>query len=197
MALRTLGSSLVAKSRPGGAYRQVAENRVANPDLPNKGQIGSLERSLVEDPLTRATPGGSNKVVSSSPALEGQAPIADPTVAGTGIGLSPNLPVDVNPAFVARQAAERAAAEQAAAAAAAPQNPGNSGGGGGGNPGGGGRPASPAPFSPPPAAAKVSPVLRSVLGAATIRPVANKVGIRTIVQATPPKKQTILRTRLE
>lgn len=81
MALRQLGSSLVAKASPGAAYRKAAEQRGQAQNLLEKGQIGTISRQQVEEPFERKVPAGSNKVVSVRPIVEslpGQ-PFVEPT----------------------------------------------------------------------------------------------------------------------
>ena len=69
MALRSLGSSLVAKAQPGSASRDTIEARITKPSIPGKGAPGSTERNLVEEPLLNTTP-GTEKVVSVAPEAE-------------------------------------------------------------------------------------------------------------------------------
>lgn len=71
--LRSLGSSLVAKSSPGGKLRELKEQSVTTPQIPGKGAIGSISRSGIEEPLKRETPAGSEKVVGMQPIIESQA----------------------------------------------------------------------------------------------------------------------------
>lgn len=71
MALRTLGATTLAKSNPGSKTRDVEEMRSGRPAIPGKGQAGTIARSLIEEPLNRAVPAGSNKVVSVQPTVEG------------------------------------------------------------------------------------------------------------------------------
>jgi hypothetical protein len=69
--LRTLGSSLVAKASPGARLRETTEQQIQKPEFPNKGQVGTLSRASVEEPLTREVPPGSEKIVSIQPTIEG------------------------------------------------------------------------------------------------------------------------------
>lgn len=69
--LRTIGSALLAKSQPGGRFRELEEFARTKPEIPGKGQAGTLSRSLIEEPLTRQVPTGSEKIVSVQPTIEG------------------------------------------------------------------------------------------------------------------------------
>ena len=71
MATRTLGSQLVAKNSPGGKLRETTETRIATPEIPGKGVPGTLSRAGIEEPLVRAVPPGSEKIVSQQPTIEG------------------------------------------------------------------------------------------------------------------------------
>ena len=90
IALRSLGNQLVAKSSPGAKSRDVVEQQISKPDIPNEGGVGTVQRSQVEQPLERAVPAGSEKIVSVQPTVEGT------TVAPTG-DLSQNAPGVVPP----------------------------------------------------------------------------------------------------
>lgn len=81
MALRQLGSSLVAKASPGAAYRKAAEENLQGQNLLEKGQIGTISRQQVEEPFERKVPAGSNKVVSVRPIVESLpgTPFVEPT----------------------------------------------------------------------------------------------------------------------
>lgn len=69
--IRTVGSALLAKSLPGGKLRDVEEFARTKPEIPGKGQAGTLSRSLIEEPLTRQVPPGSAKIVGVQPTIEG------------------------------------------------------------------------------------------------------------------------------
>lgn len=71
MAVRPLGSSLLAKAGAGGRLRESEEARIQKPEIPGKGGIGTLGRAQVEEPLVRQVPAGSSKVVSVQPTVEG------------------------------------------------------------------------------------------------------------------------------
>jgi len=71
--LRSLGSSLVAKSSPGGRLREIGERAITTPQIPGKGAIGSISRAGLEEPLKREVPAGSEKVVGMQPIVESQA----------------------------------------------------------------------------------------------------------------------------
>lgn len=91
MALRTVGSTLLAKANPGGALRSKEEKLVERPDIPDAGAVGSVNRQMVEEPLQRQVPEGSVKVVSATPTVEGTT-VATPgmnpaqPMAGQGMG---------------------------------------------------------------------------------------------------------------
>lgn len=70
MALRYLGSSLVAKSSTGSKTRDLLESNIQQPTIPGKANVGSFIREAVEQPLERPVPQGSSKVVASQPLLE-------------------------------------------------------------------------------------------------------------------------------
>lgn len=71
--LRSIGSSLVAKSSPGGKLRDIAEQAITTPQVPGKGAIGSISRAGLEEPMKREVPAGSEKVVGVQPIVESQA----------------------------------------------------------------------------------------------------------------------------
>lgn len=73
MALRFLGSSLVAKAASGSKTRDLAEANISQPEIPGKANVGSFIREAVEQPLERPVPQGSSKVVASQPLIEGGA----------------------------------------------------------------------------------------------------------------------------
>lgn len=75
--LRTFGTALLAKSQPGGKLRELEEFTTTKPEIPGKGQAGTLSRSLIEEPLTRQTPPGSEKIVSVQHTIEGVAPLTE------------------------------------------------------------------------------------------------------------------------
>jgi hypothetical protein len=83
----SLGSSLIAKSKPGGKYRDIVEQNVENPALPGKGQIGTIARSQVEEPLERPVPQGSEKIVSVQPTVEGSTVAQNSILPAGGVGL--------------------------------------------------------------------------------------------------------------
>lgn len=70
MALRSLGSSLVAKAGVGSRSRQIAEDAITQPNLPEKGVPGTVSRDQVQNPLERPVPPGTTKVVGSAPIVE-------------------------------------------------------------------------------------------------------------------------------
>ena len=79
MALRQVGSSLVAKASPGAAYRQSSEQRITKPAIPGKAEVGSVGRKFLEEPFNQAVPGGSEKVVRSGPGIESQPGLQTPS----------------------------------------------------------------------------------------------------------------------
>jgi hypothetical protein len=98
-----MGSSLLAKSSPGGALRKVDETKIEAPALPGKGEIGSVSRGMLEEPIERQVPPGSTKVVSSAPSVEPNAvaptgilptqPITPGQAGAPGIGLPASTPM--------------------------------------------------------------------------------------------------------
>ncbi|MBK9272876.1 MAG: hypothetical protein IPM48_14930 [Saprospiraceae bacterium] len=70
MALRSLGSSLLAKTNPGGKYREKEEKEIQQPQIPQKGETGTLSRSLIQEPLERKVPPGSDKIVTAKPTID-------------------------------------------------------------------------------------------------------------------------------
>lgn len=91
MALRFLGSSLVAKAATGSKTRDLAEQNIQTPSIPGKGDVGSFIREAVEQPLERPVPQGSSKVVASQPLIEGGAvtslPGSDAEAVREGMGM--------------------------------------------------------------------------------------------------------------
>ena len=68
MALRSqIGSSLVAKANPASPIRKTEEQKVENPAIPGKGDVGSLNRQFVEQPFLKPIPEGSARTVSVTP----------------------------------------------------------------------------------------------------------------------------------
>ncbi len=94
MALRSLGSSLVAKASPGATYRKQAETSIERPDLPNRGKVGSIDRSQLEEPLERSVPGGSQKIVGVQPTVESVAGVPGDISPAVGLpsGVSATVP---------------------------------------------------------------------------------------------------------
>lgn len=89
-----LGSSLISKSSPGGKLRELAEAKAQQAAQAGGGEIGTVQRSQIEEPLERPVSPGSQKVVSSTPAIEGIAYTpdqVDPLTGGNGIGLDPTV----------------------------------------------------------------------------------------------------------
>lgn len=92
MALRSLGSSLVAKAGIGGKYRDVAEANIQGQPT-DQGKVGSLSRNQIEEPLNRSVSPGSNKVVASKPIVEaafGEQP-SDFSNPATGLPATPSM----------------------------------------------------------------------------------------------------------
>lgn len=94
MALRSLGSSLVAKASPGATYRKQAETNIENPELPGRGKVGSIDRAQLEEPLERSVPGGSQKIVGVQPTVESVAGVPGDISPAVGLpsGVTPNIP---------------------------------------------------------------------------------------------------------
>lgn len=67
--IRSLGSSLVAKASPGSKTRETIERRIENPAIPNRGQVGSVDRELIEETKSAPVPEGSEKQVRVSPGV--------------------------------------------------------------------------------------------------------------------------------
>lgn len=101
MALRSLGSSLVAKATPGSASRDLLENQINKPALPGKGEIGTTSRDLVSEPQVTPAAPGSEKIVTSTPGIEGSqtgsSTVPPNLLAGGGY---PTSPVPGNNAFL-------------------------------------------------------------------------------------------------
>lgn len=70
MALRSLGSSLLAKNRPGSVFREQKEKQIARQATPGKGELGTVSRDLIQEPLERKVPPGSDKVVTVKPTVD-------------------------------------------------------------------------------------------------------------------------------
>lgn len=79
MALRSLGSSLVAKVAPGSPLRETTQGRIEKPNIPGKGDVGSIQRQAIEEPTLRPIPAGSERIVRATPTAESVAGVA-PTV---------------------------------------------------------------------------------------------------------------------
>ncbi len=60
----------VAKAQPGSIGREAVQKRIEKPEIPQKGEVGNITRSLLEEPLERRVPVGSEKVVSAVPIPE-------------------------------------------------------------------------------------------------------------------------------
>jgi len=95
MAINTLGSSLIAKSNPGGKLRETITANAEKPALPGKGDIGTIGRAQVEEPLNRPVSPGSDKVVAVQPTVEGSSVAQNDILPAGGIGLneSPTAPL--------------------------------------------------------------------------------------------------------
>ncbi len=103
--MRSLGSSLVAKGGVGGKYREIVESNIEGQPA-DKGQVGTVSRNQIEEPLARPVSDGSNKVVAAKPIVEAafgeqSADLNDPTsglpatpsiVPGIGLGPTPAVP---------------------------------------------------------------------------------------------------------
>lgn len=80
--LRSLGSSLVAKSSPGSKSREIVENRLNSTTIPDKGDPGSVQRSLMEETKVQPVAPGSEKQIRVSPGVSAVQGMDDP-----GMGL--------------------------------------------------------------------------------------------------------------
>lgn len=69
MALRSLGSTLIAKGNPGGSLRKTTENAIETPSIPGKGAPGSMERQFVEQPQVGMLPAGSERNLRATPGI--------------------------------------------------------------------------------------------------------------------------------
>lgn len=128
MPLRSLGSSLVAKNSPGSKSREIVENRLNSPTVPDKGDPGSLQRSLTEETKVTPVAPGSEKQIRVSPGVSAVRGMDDP-----GMGLigsdSPALAggaaaprQNYNPAALRSGAAGQALLQGSGAAPTAPQS---------------------------------------------------------------------------
>ena len=98
--LRSLGSSLVAKSSPGGRLRDLIEQAMTIPQIPGKGAIGSISRAGIEEPLKREVPAGSEKIVGATPVVQSQAGLpAD--ILPSEVGMPMPIPEGANPSVSA------------------------------------------------------------------------------------------------
>jgi len=123
MALRSLGSSLLAKARPGGILRQQAETRATQYLPPTKAQPGNISRIGAEEPILRQPSPGSEKIVA-----------AKPTIEGTTVESIPGIP-EVTPAVpeaILPEGAREQAMFQAQREPTFISRPSSSAGGGGG-----------------------------------------------------------------
>lgn len=84
-----LGSQLIAKSSPGGKLRTLTEQNAENPAIPGKGDVGTISRTQVEEPLNRPVPPGSDKIISVQPTVEGTTVSQGDIVPAGGVGLNP------------------------------------------------------------------------------------------------------------
>lgn len=93
MALRQVGSSLVAKASPGATYRETSEQRITKPEIPGKGGVGTVQRGFLETPFELPVPGGSQKIIRVAPSIESAAtpaaaaPAAEIPALAAGVGL--------------------------------------------------------------------------------------------------------------
>lgn len=85
-----LGSSLLAKSSPGSKLREQAVQNAEKPALPGKGDVGTIGRAQVEEPLNRPVPQGSDKIVAAQPTVEGTTVAPTDIVPAGGVGLNEN-----------------------------------------------------------------------------------------------------------
>lgn len=98
--LRSLGSSLVAKSSPGGRLREIGEQAITTPQIPGKGAIGTISRGGMEEPLKREVPPGSEKVVGMQPIVESQAGLPADVIPSEVMPPAP-IPEGANPSVSA------------------------------------------------------------------------------------------------
>lgn len=69
--LRSLGTSLIAKSSPGGKLRESAERKVNATSIPGKGALGNISRLGLQDPLEAQGSVGSDKIIAQRPLVQG------------------------------------------------------------------------------------------------------------------------------
>lgn len=121
MALRSLGSSLVAKATPGSASRDLLEAQIAKPAIPGKGEIGTTSRDLVSEPQITAASPGSEKIITGSSGIEGTS-VLSPTegqpqesllAGGMGLPQGPGQSGTSNPAMFDGNASRVAASPSA------------------------------------------------------------------------------------
>lgn len=87
MALRSLGQSLIAKNKPGAALREQKTLKIQTPKIPEKGEVGTARRKLVQEPLERKASVGSEKVVTAKPTIEETALPGEVSPPASDIGL--------------------------------------------------------------------------------------------------------------
>lgn len=89
MSLRTIGSTLQAKASPGSRTREQEEFARSKPAIPGKGEVGTVSRGMIEEPLERQVSPGSAKMVSAQPTIEGTTvqPMMPPSPLTEGVGL--------------------------------------------------------------------------------------------------------------
>lgn len=89
MALRSLGSNLLAKASPGSSLRETEEQRKqgAVPEQNAGAQPTSVVRETLDQPIEKSVPGGTEKVIASKPAIQPNVSSAP----DTGQGLMPQM----------------------------------------------------------------------------------------------------------
>lgn len=94
--IRSLGSSLLAKSRPGSLSREMQQARITKPEIPGKGAVGTAVRGLTQETEIVPPAPGSEKIIKTAPGIEsaslpGIAANQVPLVAGVGLPTLPSI----------------------------------------------------------------------------------------------------------
>lgn len=90
MALRSLGSSLMAKASPGTSLRKRTEERMQGATQAGAGiaQPGSVQRQSIQEPLEKQVPTGTQKVVSVQPTIQ---PMVKGAATAPSTGMVPQM----------------------------------------------------------------------------------------------------------
>lgn len=105
MALRSLGSTLLAKAGSGAALRtaEEAKKQGAVQQNASSAQVGSVQRSTIDQPLEKAVPEGTEKIVATAPVMQGKVSVDNgapnammgmlPEMGGAAAAAKSNVPV--------------------------------------------------------------------------------------------------------